>query len=75
VAATQPVTNNTNEDLADNDTDDFEVVDGLCPDFIANLKGRPTCRESSLEEGPDVANGEKNVSEWILARLRIKMTR
>jgi hypothetical protein len=75
VAATQPVTDNTDKDLADNDTDNFEVVDGLCPDFIANLIGRPTCRESSLEEGPDVANGEKNVSEWILARLRVKTTR
>jgi hypothetical protein len=75
VAATQPVTDNTNEDLANNDTDDFEVIDGLCPDFIANLIGRPARRESSLEERPDVANGEKNVSEWILARFRIKVTR
>lgn len=35
-ATTHPVTDNTDENLADNDTDDFEVLDRLDPGFVAD---------------------------------------
>ena len=31
-----PVTNHTDEDLADDDTNDFEVFDGVDPSFVAD---------------------------------------
>lgn len=33
---THPVTNDTDEDLADNDTNDFEVFDRVNPSFVAD---------------------------------------
>lgn len=34
--ATHPVTNHTDEDLANNDTNDFEVFDRVNPSFVAD---------------------------------------
>ena len=57
-----PVTQDTDQDLTDNDTDNFHIVNGLNPSLIANLVGFPTSRKGGLEEGFDVADGEEHVT-------------
>lgn len=45
----KPVTNDTNENLTDNDTANLEVVDSLCPCLVADFVRAPAVGESSLK--------------------------
>jgi hypothetical protein len=65
-ATTEPVTNDTNKDLTDNDTTDLKIIDSLEPGLVAYLSLTPACRESSLEKRPDITNGEEDVSRLLL---------
>lgn len=58
----EPVTQETNEDLTDNDTHDLEVVDSGNPVFVANLIGLPAGGEGFTEQGADVADREQDVT-------------
>lgn len=61
-----PVTDDTDQDLTHNDTDDLEVVDGVQPLCIANFVILPTRLEGSLEEGLDVSDGEEHVTRALM---------
>ena len=62
MAAAQPVTNDTNEDLTDDDTANLKVVDSLCPDFVTDVERLPACRKRSLQKRPDITDREENVA-------------
>ena len=62
VATAEPVTENSDENLTNNDTANLEVVDGLGPDLVANVEALPALREGGLQKRSDVANGEENVT-------------
>lgn len=65
-AASEPVTDDTDEDLTDDDTANFEIVDSLDPGRIADCVLAPAGREGSLEKWLYVADGEKDVTErWL----------
>lgn len=65
-ATADPVTNDTNEDLTDHDTNDFEVSDGSDPVLAADLGALegviPALRPDLLEERLQVTNGEEDVT-------------
>jgi hypothetical protein len=61
-ATAEPVTNDTDKNLTDDDTTNLQVVNSLKPCLIADLGLSPASRESSLEKGPDVANGKEDVT-------------
>ena len=61
-AATKPVTDDTNEDLTNNDTNDFEVVKGVDPSGVTYLGFLPAGGEGGLKQRLDVANGEEDVT-------------
>jgi hypothetical protein len=58
----EPVTQETDENLTDNDTHNLEVVDGGNPVLVANLVGLPARGEGFTEQGTDVADGEQDVT-------------
>lgn len=62
-AATEPISDDTDQDLADNDADDFEVAEGVDPGLAAYGVMLPAAREGGLEKRRDVANREENVTE------------
>ena len=57
-----PVTENADQDLADDDTHDFQVFDTRNPLFVADLVCVPTPREGLFKQWFQVANGKQNVS-------------
>jgi hypothetical protein len=57
-----PVTQNSNQYLTDDDTDDFEVIDGVNPLNIADFVLFPAGGEGGLEKGLEVSNGEEHVT-------------
>lgn len=61
-AATDPVTNEPNHDLTADDTDNFEVADGLNPSFVANVVVFEALGPDSFEESEDVADAEEDVA-------------
>lgn len=56
------ITQITDENLSDNDTDNFQVVDGGNPVSIADGVVIPAIREGLLEQAADVADGEEDVT-------------
>lgn len=58
----EPVTQETNEDLTDNNTRNLEVVDGGNPVLVANLVGLPARGEGFTEQGADVADRKQDVT-------------
>jgi hypothetical protein len=56
------ITNNANQDLTNDYTNDFKVGDGVGHLLVADLVGLPTLRPDGRKKGRQVANGEKNVS-------------
>jgi hypothetical protein len=63
VAAAQPVTDDTNKNLTDNDTADLKVVNSLGPDLVAGVECLPAAGERGLQKWPDVSNGEEDISK------------
>ena len=61
-ATTDGVTNETDHDLTADNTNDFEVGEGLCPCLVADGVFGPAGGETSSEERGDVADGEEHVS-------------
>lgn len=57
-----PVTQNSNQYLTDDDTDDFQVIDGMDPLDIADFVLFPAGGEGGLEKGLEVTNGEEHVT-------------
>lgn len=57
-----PISQDTNKNLANNDTADLQVVNSLDPCFIANFVGFPARGESCSEKGFDIADGKQDVS-------------
>jgi len=66
-ATTDGVTDETDHDLTADDTDDFEVGEGLCPCLVASLVRGPAPGETSSEKRCDVADGEEHVSKGLSA--------
>jgi len=62
-SSAEPVTNDADGDLTDNDTGNFEVIDCCYPSFVADLKGAPARFESRLQERRNVSNGEEDITE------------
>lgn len=60
--ADSPVTQNTNENLTDDDTGDLQVVDGSNPVGITDFMLAPALRERVLEQRGDVGDGKQNVT-------------
>jgi hypothetical protein len=56
------ITNKTNEDLTNDDTNDFKVSDRKGPLLVADLVGLPALRPDSREKWRQVTDGEKDVS-------------
>lgn len=63
-----PVTDHTDENLADDDTNDFEVFDRVNPSFVADSVRFPAAGECRGEKRLDVANGEQDVTEGSLVQ-------
>jgi hypothetical protein len=61
------VTDYTNKNLTNDDTNDLEVSDGVSPLLVADLVGLPARRPDSSEKWRQVTDGEKNVSGRTLA--------
>lgn len=65
-ATADPITNDTNKDLTDHDTNDFEVGDGGDPVLAADLGALegviPALGPDLLEERLQVTNGEEDVA-------------
>lgn len=57
-----PITDEADEDLADDDTHDLEIGDGVDPLHVAGLEGAPACGPDGREEGAQVADGEEDVA-------------
>ena len=57
-----PVTNNSDQDLTENDTDNLEIIDSVDPLFVANRMVIPAGLEGGLEQWLDVSDGEQNVT-------------
>jgi hypothetical protein len=53
---TIPVTQDPNGDLADDDTDDLEISNGISPTGVADSVVIPAFRENRFEEGLEVSN-------------------
>lgn len=60
-ATANPISDETDQDLANGDPKDFEVVDRLDPRLGADLVGLPAGRKGGFEEGANVADGEEDV--------------
>lgn len=60
--ADSPVTQNTNENLTDDDTGDLQVVDGSNPVGITDFLLVPALLERVLEQRADVADGEQDIT-------------
>src|SRR5947207_7501085 len=52
--------------LTDDDAADFEIVDGVDPPPVADFERLPAGGEDGLEEWLDVADGEQDVTGFIL---------
>jgi hypothetical protein len=65
------ITNKTNEDLTNDDTNDFKVSDRKGPLLIADLVGLPALRPDRREKWPQVTDGEKSVSIRRILAARI----
>jgi hypothetical protein len=61
-SATNGVTDDTDQDLTADDTDDFEICESLCPGLVALGVFGPATGVCSGKQGCDVANGEQNVT-------------
>lgn len=61
-ATTNPVTNDTDQDLTDNDTANFQIINSVDPGLAANLVRVPAVRETLLEQRLQVADGEQDVA-------------
>lgn len=57
-----PVTQDSNQDLTHDDTDDLEVVNGVDPPLTAGFGVFPAIREGRLEQRLDVADREEHVT-------------
>jgi hypothetical protein len=57
-----PITDDTDQDLADNDSDDLEIGHGVDPLLVADFEGFPAGGPGSLEEGSQVTDGEEDVT-------------
>ena len=60
--AGSPVTQNTDENLTDDDTGNLEVVDGSNPVGITDFVRAPALLERVLEQRADVADGEQDIT-------------
>lgn len=60
-SSTNPITNDTDHDLADDNTDNLEVVDRLNPDLVADLVFLVALWPDSLEKGEDVPDREEDI--------------
>lgn len=58
-----PITDNSDQDLAEDDTDNLEIVDRVDPLFVANRMIIPAGLERGLKQGFDVSDGEQNVTK------------
>jgi hypothetical protein len=56
------ITDDTNENLTNDNTNDFKVSDGIRPLLVADFVGLPALWPDSSEKWRQVANGEKNVT-------------
>jgi hypothetical protein len=56
------ITNNTNENLTNNYTNDFKISNRVGPLLVADFVGLPALWPDSREKWRQVTNGEKNVS-------------
>ena len=56
--------------LTNNDTANFEILDGLDPSFVAGFVVLPTIGKDGLEKGREVADGKQDVSRTILSGRR-----
>jgi hypothetical protein len=56
------ITNNTDENLTDDNTDDFKVSDRIDPLLVADLVGLPAARPDRSEKWRQVTNREKDIS-------------
>jgi len=57
-----PITEETDENLSNNDTADLKVGDRLNPGLVTGLVLGPTVLPDSVEKWCQVANREKNVT-------------
>ena len=64
-----PVTEDTNENLTNDDTNDFEVLDGVDPLNVTCFIGLPAIRECCLEERCNVADGEEHITNMIVSKF------
>jgi hypothetical protein len=67
------ITNNANQNLTNDYTNDFKVGDGVDPLLVAHLVILPTLRPDGRKEGGQVANGEKDVSLEIVSSCRFQL--
>ena len=65
-STTKPVTEDTDENLTDDDTDNFKVRNGADPCFLTNGIIVPTRRECCFEQWSDVSNGKEHVTGAVL---------
>jgi hypothetical protein len=68
---TIPVTDDTNENLTDDDTDDFEILNGADPILGANFIRGPAFRPDSLEKRGQISNGEEYVTLRLSAHMQV----
>jgi hypothetical protein len=66
----EPVTQETDEDLTDNNTRNLEVVDGGNPVLVANLVGLPAGGEGFTEQGADVADRKQDITRQMKSQYR-----
>jgi hypothetical protein len=62
-----PVTEDTDEELSDDDPENFEVCDSVNPALVADLIGIPAGWPGFLEERCKVADGEEDVSVTVVS--------
>ena len=58
-----PITDNSDQDLPEDDTDNLEIVDRVDPLFVANRMIIPAGLEGGLKQGFDVSDGEQNITK------------
>jgi hypothetical protein len=61
-SATNAVTQVTNQNLADDDTENFEIGDGVDPLLVTDGILLPACWPYGLEEWGDISNGEEDIT-------------
>jgi len=70
-ATSDPVTDDTDKNLTENDTDDFEVGERVNPLHVAvSVWGLPAGWEGTLEKWLNVTNGEEHVTDTMLIRVQ-----